>query len=103
MFDLQKRLHLRFFLFLPTALFVLSIPNSAQVATPQGSPVPAAVSPEMLSASFAEVARKVGASVVSIDTKGKTPDVTTRGESTPGDSDDIMDFFRRRGRERGGD
>lgn len=66
-----------------------------QVPDPQGSPVPATISPEKLSASFAEVAKKVGAAVVSIDTKGKTPEVTTRGESTPGDSDDIMEFFRR--------
>ena len=95
MFDFEKRLRLRFFLILPAAFFLLAGSGLAQVPTPQGTPAPAAISPEKLSASFAEVARKVGSAVVSIDTKGKTPDVTTRGESTPGDSDDIMDFFRR--------
>ena len=80
------------------ALVILSIlavvPAFGQVS-PENSPVPASSSPEKLSASFAEVARKVGASVVSIDTKGKAPEVTTRGETAPGDSDDIMEFFRR--------
>jgi len=52
-------------------------------------------SPERLSASFAEVAKIVEPAVVSIDTKGKVPEVTTKGEAAPGDSDDIMDFFRR--------
>jgi serine protease Do len=94
MFDVQKGLRLRSFLFLPAAFCVLTLSYRAQVATPQESPAPAAISPEKLSASFAEVAKKVGEAVVSIDTKGKTPDVTTRG-GTPGDSDDIMDFFRR--------
>ncbi len=51
--------------------------------------------PERLSASFAEVAKIVEPAVVSIDTKGKVPEVTTKGEAAPGDSDDIMDFFRR--------
>ncbi|MEO8041931.1 MAG: trypsin-like peptidase domain-containing protein [Acidobacteriota bacterium] len=95
MFDVQKGLRLRSFLLLPAVFFVLTVSNRSQVVTPQGSPVPAAVSPEKLSASFAEVAKKVGQAVVSIDTKGKTPEVTTRGQAAPGDSDDIMDFFRR--------
>jgi len=51
--------------------------------------------PERLSASFAEVAKLVEPAVVSIDTKGKIPEVATRGEAAPGDSDDILDFFRR--------
>ena len=95
MFDFEKRLRLRFFLILPAAFFILADSGHAQVVTAAGPPSANSASPEKLSASFAEVARKVGAAVVSIDTKGKTPDVTTRGESTPGDSDDIMDFFRR--------
>jgi serine protease Do len=95
MFDFEKRLRLRFFLILPAAFLIVTSSGRAQVVTPQGPPAANAASPEKLSASFAEVARKVGSAVVSIDTKGKTPDVTTRGESTPGDSDDIMDFFRR--------
>jgi serine protease Do len=95
MFDVQKGLRLRSFLLLPAAFCFLTVSNPAQVVTSQGSPVPAAISPERLSASFAEVAKKVGQAVVSIDTKGKTPDVPTRSEATPGQSDDIMDFFRR--------
>ena len=95
MFDFEKRLRLRFFLILPVALFIVTASGRAQVVTPPGAAAANSTSPEKLSASFAEVARKVGSAVVSIDTKGKTPDVTTRGESTPGDSDDIMDFFRR--------
>jgi S1-C subfamily serine protease len=95
MFDLQKGLRLRSFLLFPAAFCVLTVSNMAQVATPQETPVPAAISPEKLSASFAEVAKKVGQAVVSIDTKGKTPEITTRGETTPGQADDIMDFFRR--------
>jgi serine protease Do len=95
MFDLQKGLRLRSLLLLPAAFCFLTVSNPAQVVTPQGSPAPAAISPERLSASFAEVAKKVGQAVVSIDTKGRTPDVTTRSETTPGQSDDIMDFFRR--------
>jgi serine protease Do len=95
MFDLQKGLRLCSFLLFPAAFCVLTVSNMAQVATPQETPVPAAISPEKLSASFAEVAKKVGQAVVSIDTKGKTPEITTRGETTPGQADDIMDFFRR--------
>lgn len=95
MLDVQKGLGLRSFLILPAAFCFFTVSTVAQVAAPQGSPIPAAITPEKLSASFAEVAKKVGAAVVSIDTKGKTPDLATRGEVTPGDSDDIMDFFRR--------
>lgn len=53
-------------------------------------------SPERLSASFSEVARAVENSVVSIDTKGKVPEVTAKGEEPPaGTPDDILEFFRR--------
>src|SRR5687767_49159 len=94
MFDVQKaRLSSRPALFLIAVLAV--VPVCGQMAAPQGSPAPGAVSPERLSASFSEVAGKVGSAVVSIDTMGKAPEVTTRGESAPGDADDIMEFFRR--------
>jgi serine protease Do len=94
MFDVKKvRLRSRPALFLIPIL--AAVPVLGQVVTTQNSPVPAQVSPEKLSASFAEVAKKVGSAVVSIDTKGKAPEVTTRGETTPGDADDIMEFFRR--------
>ncbi len=96
MFDFRKEtLRLGFYVLIATVLYAVQPYAPAQTVEPQASPVPAGISPEKLSASFAEVAKKVGAAVVSIDTKGKTPEVTTRGETAPGDSDDIMDFFRR--------
>ena len=96
MFDVRKEgLRFRLLFVIACVFCVLPAAAHAQVAPPQGSPIPAAVSPEKLSASFADIAKRVGAAVVSIDTKGKAPDVTTRSEATPGDSDDIMDFFRR--------
>jgi serine protease Do len=54
-----------------------------------------AATPEKLSASFAEVARRVEAAVVNIDTKGKVPEIAAKGESAPLQSDDILDFLRR--------
>jgi serine protease Do len=48
-----------------------------------------------LSDDFAQVAKLVEPAVVSIDTKGKMPEATARGRTAPGDSDDIMEFFRR--------
>ena len=96
MFDFRKEtLRLGFYVLTVTVLYAVQPYAPAQTVEPQASPVPAGISPEKLSASFAEVAKKVGAAVVSIDTKGKTPEVTTRGETAPGDSDDVMDFFRR--------
>lgn len=54
-----------------------------------------AVTPEQLSASFAEVAKKVESAVVNIDTKGKVPEVTLKGEKPAENADNILDFFRR--------
>src|SRR5688572_30209476 len=76
-----------------TCLTIVPGVSVAQVVPAGGQAV--AASPEQLSASFAEVAKRVGPAVVSIDTKGKTPEVTTRGEAAPGTPDDIMEFFRR--------
>lgn len=95
MFDAKKQsFRSRSTLFL-TVIFLAAFPALGQVTAPQSTPVPVSLSPERLSASFSEVAKKVGSAIVSIDTKGKAPDVTARGESTPGDSADIMEFFRR--------
>ena len=89
----RKGLNFRDLFFLVAAF--LTVPAVfGQAVSPQASP-PTGTSPEKLSASFAEVAKKVGSAVVSIDTKGKTPDVASRGEPAPSDSDDIMEFFRR--------
>lgn len=76
----------------PILLFVLAALSisSAYAQTPNSA--------AMLSDSFAEVAKKVESAVVSIDTKGKTPDSATRGNPAPGSSDDIMEFFRRQSR-----
>lgn len=52
----------------------------------------------LLSDAFAEVASKVESAVVSIDTKGKTPDPQVRGTVAPGDPDDLMEFLRRQSR-----
>lgn len=54
-----------------------------------------AVGPEKLSASFSSLAKAVEPAVVSIDSKSKVPDVVTKGTPAPGDSEDIMEFFRR--------
>lgn len=55
------------------------------------------VSPEQLSSSFAEVAKRVEPAVVNIDTKGKVPEIKIQDENNAeGDQDDILEFFRRR-------
>ncbi len=51
--------------------------------------------PEKLSASFAEVAKRVEPAVVNIDTKGKMPEITLKGEKPAENSDDISEFYRR--------
>ena len=60
---------------------------------------PRAITPESLSASFAEVARRVEPAVVNITTKGKVPEVTVK-PTEPDDSDqsvdDLLDLLRRR-------
>lgn len=82
-------------------LFVGSIAiaffSAATIAQPPRTDESRAVqiSPEQLSVSFAAVAKAVAPAVVSIDTKGKMPEFTTKGEVKPGDSDDVLDFFRR--------
>ncbi|MGH9946275.1 MAG: trypsin-like peptidase domain-containing protein [Pyrinomonadaceae bacterium] len=48
-----------------------------------------------LSDSFAEIARLVEPSVVSIDAKTKIPDTASGNRNAPGDSDDVLEFFRR--------
>lgn len=73
------------FLFL--ALFGASASGLAQT--------PVSAVPDKLSASFASVAKAVEPAVVSIDTKGKMPDVAAKGQPAPGASDDIMDFLRK--------
>lgn len=56
------------------------------------------VSPEMLSASFAEVAKRVEPAVVNIDTKGRVPEIASKGEKPEGNLEDLLDFLRRQQR-----
>ncbi|MBS1794354.1 MAG: trypsin-like peptidase domain-containing protein [Acidobacteria bacterium] len=59
----------------------------------------AAITPEKLSASFAEVARAVEPAVVNIDTKSKVPDVSVKGDAGNGNTaDDLLDLLRRQRR-----
>jgi serine protease Do len=52
--------------------------------------------PGKVPTSFAEIAKKVEPAVVSIDTKSKiASQPVAKGTPAPGDSDDIMEFFRR--------
>lgn len=58
------------------------------------------IAPETLSASFAEVARRVEPAVVNIDTKGKVPEVALKEDKSapPADGatpDDILEFFKK--------
>jgi serine protease Do len=59
----------------------------------------AAAQPDRLAKSFADVAKRVEPSVVSIDTKGKTPQLSARTTTPPqgsgSDGNDVMDFLRR--------
>lgn len=51
-----------------------------------------------LSDSFAEVAKKVEPSVVSIDAKSRASENSARGNAVPSDPDEILDFLRRQSR-----
>ncbi len=57
-----------------------------------------AVTPEMLSASFADVAKRVESAVVNIDTKGKVPEAVSKEEKPEGNLEDLLDFLRRQQR-----
>jgi serine protease Do len=51
--------------------------------------------PEKLSASFAEVSKRVEPAVVNIDTKGKVPEITLKGGKPAQQSEDFSDFYNR--------
>lgn len=71
----------------PAALsFVLVLISAAASVKAQPARIPN---------SFAEIAKKVEPAVVSIDTKSKVAQPVVKGTPAPGDSDDIMEFFRR--------
>jgi S1-C subfamily serine protease len=94
MLSIGKRLRLELHQVGLTLLLLTAAPFAA---TAQNAPskTTSSVSPQTLSDSFADVAKKVEPAVVSIDTKGKMPEITAKGETPPGESGDIMDFFRR--------
>ena len=74
-----------------TFAFGMIVPIYAQgVSDTQGL----SASPEKLSDAFAEIAKKVGPAVVSIDAKSRARE-SARGEAAPDDADDLLEFFRR--------
>jgi serine protease Do len=88
------------FLFANLFLACLVFGTSASFSPAQTDgekPKPSTVTPEMLSASFAEVSKRVESAVVNIDTKGKVPaEITLKGEK-PGatNPNDVMELYRR--------
>lgn len=86
--------------FLYFAIFVSLAFGAANGVSAQTSPATTAkaVTPEMLSASFAEVAKRVEPAVVNIDTKGKVPDTVAKEEKPEGNIEDLLDFLRRQQR-----
>lgn len=66
---------------------VFTSPLVAQTAEP--------VTREALSTSFAAIAKRIAPSVVSIEVKGKVPQVSATANATPSESNDILDFLRR--------
>lgn len=94
MFDDRKR-----FLHLIFACLFFAVGTSDLLAQTVATEVPKAstITPEMLSASFAEVSKRVEAAVVNIDTKGKVPaEVTLKGgEKFEGNGDDLTELYRR--------
>jgi serine protease Do len=80
------------------AALVFGISAAPSSAQPEDEKLKAAViTPEALSASFAEVSKRVESAVVNIDTKGKVPvDVTLKDEKPEtGNPDTLMELYRR--------
>ena len=76
---------------------VLGLLAGGRFTTTAETPENLRVAPETLSASFAEVSKRVEPAVVNIDTKGKVPEVSLKGEqqSEPTNPDDILEYFKR--------
>jgi serine protease Do len=72
---------------------LLAVGAPGQVA-PE-TPSRAAITPQQLSLSFAAVTKMVEPAVVSIDTKGRMPEVASRGGAKPSEQGDLLDFFNR--------
>ena len=82
MFDYQKNSRLRFSFYL-TVLILTFLIGGAHAQPRTETIRNAALTPEKLSASFAEVARSVEPAVVNIDTKGKVPDFSIKDDNLP--------------------
>lgn len=91
--NLKNRIFLHLAIFVSLGFGAMSI--SAQ---PPSAANAKAITPEMLSASFAEVAKRVESAVVNIDTKGKVPDAVSKDEKPEGNLEDLLDFLRRQQR-----
>lgn len=95
---LRPRKIRRCFLNLTLACLVFGISTTFSFAQTDAEKIKtSAITPETLSASFAEVSKRVEPAVVNIDTKGKIPtDITLKGESSETTSpDDVTEFYRR--------
>lgn len=93
-----KKVYARSFAVLALACFVFGIDANSVFAQIDSN---AKITSERLSASFAEVSKKVEAAVVNIDTKGKVQETGARNNGSGGtdeDADDIMSFLRRQAR-----
>lgn len=82
--------------------FVAAISGGGAVLGQTGEPsaVAPASQPARISDSFAEVARKVGPAVVSIEAKARPRDLSSRNRTAPADPDDIFELFGRQMRQR---
>ena len=56
--------------------------------------------PEKVAKTFADITKKVEPAVVSVDTKGKTPQPVAREATTPNDGSDVMEFLRKQMQQR---
>jgi len=79
------------FLFIGIGLGFLAFNQKSIAETPEN----VRLAPEMLSASFADVAKQVEPAVVNIDTKGKILELGLKGEKPGAVPDDILEFFKR--------
>ncbi|HEX8368644.1 MAG TPA: trypsin-like peptidase domain-containing protein [Pyrinomonadaceae bacterium] len=76
---------------------ILGLSAGGRFVTTAETPENFRLAPETLSASFAEVSKRVEPAVVNIDTKGKVPEVSLKGEqqTEPTNQDDILEYFKR--------
>ena len=56
--------------------------------------------PEKVAKTFSDITKRVEPAVVSIDTKGKTPQPVAREATTPNDGSDVMEFLRKQMQQR---